>query len=78
MSKKKIKKPSPAARLKELEKEHLKGTQAIAAIDKQRGNLVQQVLQIQGAMTAYQEMIDPPSEPDIKPAKETPDGTKSK
>jgi hypothetical protein len=73
MSKKKIKKPSAAARLKELEKEHAKGVESIKALDNQRSNLVQTVLRIEGAMQAYREQINPPDGKE-----EPPDGTKPK
>jgi hypothetical protein len=72
MSKKKIKKPSAAARLKELEKERLKGVEAIKALDTQRNNMVQTILRIEGAMQAYREQIDPSTK------EGTDDGTKPK
>lgn len=75
MSKTKIKKPSPAGRLKELEKEYQKGIEVIKTLDAQRANMVQQVLRIEGAKQVLQDIIGAPVS-ELKP-KGPPDGKQS-
>lgn len=58
------------ARLKELYGEAAKGRQALAMLDKQRTQVIEQMLRVEGAITAYDEMQR--SMLPVQPADESP------